>query len=490
MSNWKPTEEQQEILNEVLNTNSNIVISALAGCGKTSLLIKIMEILPDNGKSLFLAFNKHIKEELDARVPEGIKTSTSHGLGMGALRRKYGNFTVNDFKIDQIIDKESKKWTYDPNMILDEYEYKVEMRKLITMMKTTATIEPKYIGFMIRFYGINLPEDITTIKRAKTILGKSLENREEIDFADMIFLPVYDKSIYVPQYDYVFCDEIQDFNRAQQLLAQRATKFGGRMFLVGDKKQSIYMFNGASPKSFDYFSERPNTKIFPMTVTWRCSKNIVNKANEIVKELKAAPNAADGSVRNGRVIKEAVVGDFVLARKTRPLFVVFFDLLKNGIPAKIIGKDIGESLIKFIGQSKDIKKMLGRLDKQLSKIKTDLIRKGILNYKDHHQYVDFSDKKKALEFVAEQVSDIHEMKSFIKEIFSDKTEGVILSTIHKAKGLEADRVFIVDPDNIRLKTQNKYEAQQEENCEYIAYTRARHELIFDNSYDFDEDDNK
>ena len=69
----------------------------------------------------------------------------------------------------------------------------------------------------------------------------------------------------------------------------------------------------------------------------------------------------------------------------------------------------------------------------------------------------------------------------IDDIFSDRTKaGIRLSSIHKAKGLEADRVFFLQLPKARCphpmaKTPWQYE--QEKNLLYVAYTRAIRELI-------------
>ena len=64
----------------------------------------------------------------------------------------------------------------------------------------------------------------------------------------------------------------------------------------------------------------------------------------------------------------------------------------------------------------------------------------------------------------------------IESIFSDDNgEGICLSTVHKAKGLENDRVFILNEDKFYPKwaMRNKVQAVQEKNLEYVAITRPK-----------------
>jgi len=67
----------------------------------------------------------------------------------------------------------------------------------------------------------------------------------------------------------------------------------------------------------------------------------------------------------------------------------------------------------------------------------------------------------------------------IKGIFSDEVKGIILSTIHKAKGLENDRIFFLAPELIPSKYATQpWQYEQEQNLFYVAVTRAKHELIY------------
>jgi hypothetical protein len=72
----------------------------------------------------------------------------------------------------------------------------------------------------------------------------------------------------------------------------------------------------------------------------------------------------------------------------------------------------------------------------------------------------------------------------LEKIFSDNSDGICLSTIHKSKGLEADRVFIIHEDLMPSKHAVKdWEKEQEKNLMYVAYTRAKSVLGFIDDFD-------
>ena len=71
-----------------------------------------------------------------------------------------------------------------------------------------------------------------------------------------------------------------------------------------------------------------------------------------------------------------------------------------------------------------------------------------------------------------------DLATTIDRIFADRTTAVTLSTVHRAKGLEADRVVILEFDRLMsLRARQPWQIQQEENLAYVAWTRAKSEII-------------
>ena len=73
--------------------------------------------------------------------------------------------------------------------------------------------------------------------------------------------------------------------------------------------------------------------------------------------------------------------------------------------------------------------------------------------------------------LAETVASVEELTRKLEMLFNDEAgaASVMCSTVHKAKGLEADRVWVLE-DTL------KSGGLEEENIRYVAYTRARKEL--------------
>lgn len=276
----------------------------------------------------------------------------------------------------------------------------------------------------------------------------------------------------------------QDYNRAQQYMLNKIVKKDkGRLISVGDPHQSIYFFNGSSSDAFNWFREKENTIELPLTTSYRSAKSIIQLAQTLVPQIQFKHDAEDGEVREGSVLELAKPGDFVLARKNKPLVILLFDFLKRNQVATIRGNDIGNKIAETLKKYKSISELDKGLTTKLNDMRDNLINNlGVIDYRSDQRYISLDDNIGIIRFLMSNTGTIEKIIHKISLIFSDNPQGIILSTIHKSKGLESDTVFIIKPDEIRLKTPVAEVAQQEKNLEYIAYTRAKNTLIFDREW--------
>ena len=488
---FKLTQEQIRIFTFVDKRHENILIKAFAGTGKTSTIVEAVKLLPKDKSIMFLAFNKHIKEELTTKLPDYVRCYTTYGLGVSAIKRKYGDsIQFDEFKIDKIIQKKAKSWKLDEEFKDDEEIsiYLNSIKKLVNLCRLTLTLKADFIPYIADRYEIKIKKS-KDIKRVLKVLDTATNDRKFFDYTDMIYLPAIDNSIWFFPQDYVFVDEVQDLNRCQIKIIEKilkrdrkTKKLKGRLISVGDFFQGIYGFNAADEKSFEWFEKFPNTKVLPLSVSFRCSKNVIKKAQEIVPNIKAMDNAPDGDVREGDVLNEAESGDFVVCRTTMPLVKLFFEFLSQHKKAVIKGSDIGVHLIELIGKINNLDKLKTFWESELFKFKEELKATGILNPSEHSGYAVLEDKVMTLLFLSKVANSIDDLKLKIRTIFTDEIEGICLSTVHKVKGLEADRVFIIRPDLLPMQSARSWQHIQEKNLEYVAYTRAKLELIFDKNW--------
>jgi superfamily I DNA/RNA helicase len=163
-------------------------------------------------------------------------------------------------------------------------------------------------------------------------------------------------------------------------------------------------------------------------------------------------------------------------------------LIESGITAVVKGKDIAQDLKNLIANAntRDIKTLLAYLEEEKQKC-INIIKEqrkcDDAMAKNAAKYINLEDRCKCIENICMySIKDTTQLKTYINKIFSDENieNAVMLSTAHKSKGLEANRVMILLPNKLPLKYphQQKWQEVQEMNLKYVALTRARKELIF------------
>ena len=480
--NW--SNRQLAIFDAYEQTRKNIAISATAGAGKSQTIIECCKRTSPGKKVLFMAFNKSIAEELKLKVPENIEVNTFHSKGLKVLFYNFSfKMKLSENKCFQLARK-----------VLDikEIPYKQQMRYLFELQDIWNAIRmnllvdyerdipyiciEKDIEFRDRMI-----QDIQKIEFewSKSALKINGNKEFQMDFTDMLWLPytlLNDENF--PKYDVVFLDEVQDQNTLQRELTQQFVKPKfGRLISVGDEKQCIYQFSGSSISNFRLLQNLPNTVVLPLDVTYRCAKRIVEEAKTVFSNgIEYAPNATEGLVRDGDVT-EAKDGDFVLCRNNLPLIEVFVILLEKGRKAIIKGKDFGEALCAILDKIEKIEDLEKLKEEKIQKI----MEKGV-SYQvalQNPTYLNLVEKCSILIQLYRIWNNINELEAHIKQIYTEDIEGVVLSTIHKSKGLEANRVFFLNSNLIPSSHAITQDALYSEMClKFVAITRAKKELIY------------
>lgn len=496
---YKWSEYQKAIFSFIESGTGHLVVEANAGCAKTTTMIKCLDYIPKDKKILLSAFNRDIVKELKNKSKEydNVQTMTIHGLGLSMLKRNFpkNSLTPDAYKYDTHIRNNIELYTSINTRILKNGEY----QKYLDNIK-------KYVEFG-RFYmcqvekDLDLIEDrysIDTLADEKQVAIKVMDwgktELDVVDYTDMIWLPhvLYIKPLGL-QFDFLFIDECQDMNVAERELVLKCFKMGTRMISVGDKNQALYSFAGADPKSFETLKSLPNTTCMPLSISYRCPKNIVKLANKYVPQIEANPdNEIEGEIKYNVQLDEVNEGDMVLCRNNAPLVHAYNEFLKNGRKATIRGKEFGSTLKTIIkgykvdelsqGLNKD--GLFTRLYDNLFNTRDKLMTKHGID-KDIAMKSPIIENKldiiKTLEVLSEGLTTKEELIEKVEEVFPKKSkdEGISLSTIHKAKGLEANNVFIICPSLMPSKSaKQEWEITQEKNLIYVAYTRAKNKLAF------------
>lgn len=472
---------QKAIYNEIEFGTHNICVNAVAGSGKTTTSVNALNLIPSNAQSVFLAFNKAIVEELKTRVSSpNAEIKTLHSAGFQVLMRTYRS-KLNNYKYRKFLNDSifllTKEITIDTNAE-DINQYKNRVLKLVDLARVNLAYEKNVIEAIADKHEIDVEFD--EIEVAQKLMQWGQNVYKEVDFTDMIWMPVV-KDLKIQQYDFVFVDEAQDLNNCQRELMLKMIKpNGGRFIAVGDPKQSINGFCGADIESFNKLANLPNTVTLPLSVCYRCGKNIIESAKSIVPYIEANETSINGEVRTVTDLTEVTESDMILCRISAPLVSVCMKFIAHGKPAYVKGKEIGSSLINLIKKTKqdDLMLMFDMLANELYKVALKISKKegvSVDEAKDDYAYIALTDKIECLRILSFGCSNSKDLMYRIEELFKDNSKGICLSTCHKSKGLEADNVYVIAPDKLPLKRcmNVEWKAEQEMNLKYVTITRAK-----------------
>jgi DNA helicase-2/ATP-dependent DNA helicase PcrA len=492
---------QQACIADAREGTGHTVVMARAGSGKSTILEEMIAHVPTGCRVLVCAFNVEIKKSFEERAERifvrrpdlrgtgnksNLEIKTISGLGFAVCRYVFRNVRVDEFKSHDLARS---------IVVGDDFRaYRSDLVKLGGLAKGTLVSDIRAarelvwskgdLELALVRIGVN-PEKATEQDEQRaaeqmaadllTLLDKAKADVSRVDFDDMWWLPIA-CDLRAWGYDRIFVDETQDLNFCQLKLVQKMIKRGGRVCAVGDDMQAIYTFRGADEQAMKRIIDGLHAKVLPLSITYRCDKAIVDVAKHVVSDFEAAPNAEQGKVdSNGSANYTAILdgakpGDFVISRKNAPLLKLCIGFLRRGIPAIVQGrKDVAEVFLSLINRSKaqTIEQLNAWVDKwQEREIKRALRRNSEA---DTSTIVDTADTIRILSAEDDSVAAI---RARIETLFTDGSDDkrVVLTSTHKAKGLERSRVWCLSD------TYKPAFGGEEARLWYVAVTRAKHEL--------------
>lgn len=474
---------------------SNIVLNAVAGSGKTTTLVEASRVIGES--MVFLAFNKHIAAELKRRMPD-VDCRTIHSLGFDACCRAsrakkpsvsdnkgrviYDGLMTDNWRLcgDRLREVLDKR---DPN----DFRYDVIRLSRLIRLTLTDPSNAEEIALVAAHYGI---EDYSGL--AIECAGECVERSDKLwqdagllDFEDMLWLP-YRFGYSTRTYKTVLVDELQDLSAAQLHVAMSALGYSGRFVGVGDPRQAIQGFAGAGADSFYKAAGTTNAAEMPLSVCYRCPERHLVMAREFVPQIEAAPDAGPGAILNVTTDEFMDVytpepGDLIISRTNAPLVGNALKLISRGIQARVRGNDLSEGLVKLVkridGYMRYGRPFLDEFPLALGAAQEDALArlKGKPDAEGQIQRVQDQFECVRVLFESSQATSLLMLQAEIGDLFADASGAVWLSSIHRAKGLEAENVYILNPDKMELRysSQQAWQLQQERNVHYVGLTRSK-----------------
>ena len=283
----------------VVNTEGPCLVIAGAGSGKTKVLThKIAYLMHNVGVKpwniLAITFtNKaanEMKERVEKLVGEVAKDmwiGTFHSICVRILRRYIdrigftSSFVIFDTSDQRTIVKQCiKQLELDDKIFTD--------RSVLSEISNAKNEMLEPADYALRANGEYRKETIAEVYK---MYQKKLKDNNAVDFDDIINYTIKILSenpdvleYYSNKFEYVLVDEYQDTNKAQfTLVSMLAARFGN-ITAVGDNNQGIYSFRGADITNILNFErDFPGTKIIKLEQNYRCTQNILDAANAVIK---------------------------------------------------------------------------------------------------------------------------------------------------------------------------------------------------------------
>ena len=508
----QPSIYQQQVIKWLQNNldTSDAIVNSVAGSGKSTLLKLAADAISHQGTidikdCMVLVFNKKNKEALVKKLDPRWRYSiaTVHSAGYQVLKRYLGvkKLNVSEYKYRNLA--KNLDWFNSSNPEQPKVISLTSFLKLANFVRLTLSpINPDSLAWLINHYALDI------CSRYLTEIGERLHylfqmgfemasDRAIIDHTDMLWLPVVWQIHQKPGVKLLkrlMVDEAQDMSKLQLEFVLTLVDNQGKMLFVGDPAQSINGFCGADTDSFANIQKRLQAKEFTLPVCYRCPQEHIQLINRLHPHIPIVPrnNAPLGSIeviREGDLWDENKTskikpGDLVIARCSSSLVDLHLKIVVRGIPCNLIGSSLKQDLLELlndIGEQKDFDyKKFAQFCQSYLDFKTSVYEQNdnkavlLIQLQDHIQAI------QAIYKHFSNCQSLNELSQNIEQLFgSEDDRAVSLSTVHRAKGMENERVYIAAPLTLPLlwENQKEWQERQEQNLLYVALSRSTKNLF-------------
>lgn len=494
-----PSEMQTSFFSWVSGGRGCAILEAVAGSGKSTTIVRALTFIPEWVPVLILAFNAAIVTEMKEKVAalgkelgrdfRNVRVSTFHSLGFGALKKLF-NCDHRAIKTDpnKLLTLAEQLWSAETVELYGSFVCDlVSLAKGEGIGTGLCHDETREWTRLIEHHDLTHSsydaDDETAIRLARELLSHSTtvaKDKRWIDYDDMLYLPLKWRLKHFGQ-GWVFIDEAQDTNPARRAMARGALKVGGRLCAVGDRRQAIYGFTGASHDALDLIAQDFNATRMPLTVSYRCPQAALEAVGHLAPEFSVHASAPRGSYRRYVTLDDALKvlkpTDAVVCRNVAPLVTLAYGLMRRRVACRILGREIGAGLVKLVKsmRAKTLDAMLEKLEAWRERETAKFLAQK------KEQKADAVDDRVncVLEFVSqldENSRTVPKLIAAIEATFSneDGSPRLTLMSCHKAKGLEFESVALLRSDLMPSPwARQEWQQEQERNLEYVAGTRFK-----------------
>ena len=420
------TEEQLSII----KCKSNfLAIKAFAGTGKTTTLKAFAEANLDK-RILYVAYNKETAKQARFSFPSNVTSKTAHSIAYS----KFGH------RLSKKLDRKTSL-PFKPETVRKLFGLK-RNQKSIKLSKDLKSIIDAFcfsnyskIEDAIPFQNLSESREVITMF-CNELWDEMTDPESNFPSTPDIYLKQYHLSNPVLDYDYILFDEAQDANPLILDLILAQQKNGVKLVFVGDEHQSIYSFRGAKNSLSQI---KPDVEMY-LTKSFRFGTSIAYVANAILKTLKGEEASLSGFDEiKDRISEVNKTKQFaVITRTNANLFLSAIKAYEQGYKIHFVGGFENYNFKKIL----DIEKLY--LDNK-SGIRDSYIR-TFDNFADYQSVANYTNDKEMLYYVKVVEKYNGQLSDLIYGLKKNSTDlskaNIVLSTAHKAKGLEFEQVAL------------------------------------------------
>jgi superfamily I DNA/RNA helicase len=219
---------QHDIFDWIKSGEGNAIVQARAGSGKTTTALHAMNSM--KGSVISMTLNKKNAVELQTKIQQmgmvHAKGSTFHAEGFANIKKAHGFVKVDNYKVNNLVEG----YTLKP----EQYSARSFIKGIVSMAKQSgfgcedcpSISDTKAWIDIAMHYDITLDSEMSMeecIEIAKDVLRDSNRNVKQIDFDDMVYLPIL-HNLNLIKYDWIIVDEAQDTNVIRKIMVKRMMK--------------------------------------------------------------------------------------------------------------------------------------------------------------------------------------------------------------------------------------------------------------------------
>lgn len=471
-----PTKEQIIALETVTN-GKDLKLNAFAGAGKTSTLIMMAEKLGDK-QGIYLAFNKGIAAEAERKMPRNVVARTFHSMAYAAMpswmmhRFKEKEVHINEFcrsfKINNINYRASVDTYYKADEDTRSSIISMQQQKKISSYKVKRLIDLSLTKFMVsndrepsNSHAYNaIQQDLPELKKENLGVFEQLvlfitpiiqllwrdfsnpEGRMAIDHNHNVYFKYWTLTNPVINYDFILFDEAQD---ADPLMLEVLDQQKAQIIYVGDKHQQIYAWRGAVNAL-----DRIEANELYLTQSFRFGQKLADQCKPILDALGEKQHFK-GTDADTMVDMEEIKSysqyhhlDACLCRTNAEVVLTILELSMSNVPCNT-NIDTG-SIIKILRDMEDLQLNTKDVDLSMPNVPIYVTANKKLNFHSWEEFITYmedfnTDHELAITFNIYVNYGLKEIISALE--IAQNMNGVTVTTAHKAKGLEWDKIVLM-----------------------------------------------